>query len=83
MPIQPFVINREKEGVQHKMYRVFLYTLMIFYEFINIRTAKYDGELNSLHAFDNIEYHYPNYFHHINCKLSVFYYSRYMNTFWL
>ena len=45
---------------------------MIFYEFINIRTAKYDGELNSLHAFDNKESHYPISFHYRNCKLSVF-----------
>ena len=83
MLIQPFVINKEKERVQHKMYRMFLHTLMIFYEFINTRTAQYDGELNSLHAFDNIEFYYPNSFHCRNCKLSVFYYSRYMNTFWL
>ena len=44
MLIQPFVINMEKERVQHKMYRMFLHTLMIFYEFINMRTAKYDGK---------------------------------------
>ena len=51
MPIQPFVINKEKERVQHKMYRMLLHTVMVFYEFINIRTAKYNGELNTLHAF--------------------------------
>ena len=75
MPMKPFVINQEKERVQHKMYRMFLHTLMIFYEFTNIRTAKYDGELDSLHAFDTIEFHYPNFSHCRNCELSVFYYS--------
>ena len=43
MLIQPFIINKEKEQVQHKMYRVLLHTLMILYEFTNMRTAKYDG----------------------------------------
>ena len=43
MLIQPFVINKEKKRLQHKMYRMFVHTFMIFYEFINIRTAKYDG----------------------------------------
>ena len=33
MLIQPFVINKEKKRLK----------LMIFYKFINIRTAKYDG----------------------------------------
>ena len=43
MLIRPFVINKEKERVQNKLYRMFLRTLRIFYEFINICTAKYDG----------------------------------------
>ena len=83
MPIQPFVINKENERVQHKMNRMFLHTLMIFYEFINIRTAKCDGELSCLHVFENIEFHYPISFHCRNCKLPAFYYSRYINTVWL
>ena len=31
--------------------------LMIFYEFINIPTTKYDGKFNTLHVFDNKESH--------------------------
>ena len=83
MPIQQFLINKEKEQVQHKMYQIFLHKSIIFYECINIRTVKYDGELSSLHALDNKESHYPISFHCRNCKLSVFYSSQYMNTFWL
>ena len=42
MPIQPFVINKENGLVHHKVYRIFLHTLLNFHEFINTRTAKYD-----------------------------------------
>ena len=56
MPIQPFVISKENEQVEHKMY-MFLHTFMIVYEFFNIPTAKYDREFNTLHAFDNKESH--------------------------
>ena len=57
MPIQSFVINKENERVEHKMYDMFLHTLKTFNEFITIPTAKYDGEFNTLHAFDNKDSH--------------------------
>jgi len=82
-PIQPFVFNKEKGRVQQKMYPIFVHTSMIFYEFIDIGKAKYDGALNTSQAFDNKESYDPISFHSLHCKVSVFYYSRYFNAFWL
>ena len=83
MPIQPFLFDKEKGRVQQKMYPIFVYTSMIFYEFIDIVKAKYDGALHTLQAFKNKESHDPISFHSLYSKVSVLYYSRYFNAFWL
>ena len=50
------------------MYRIFLHTLINFYEFINICKAKYDGVLDTSHAFDNKESHDPISFNSLHCQ---------------
>ena len=65
------------------MYQIFLRTFMILHEFINIRTAKYDAVLDTLHALDNKESHDAISFHSLHCKVSGFYYLQYFNAFWL
>ena len=45
------VINKENGKIHHKMYRIFLHTLMVFYEFSNISASKYDGALQILQVF--------------------------------
>jgi len=83
MPTQQFVINKENGEVHYKSYLILLRALMILYECIDVRTAKYNGVLDTLHAFDNKESQDPISFHSLHCKVSVVYYSRNFNAFWL
>jgi len=56
---------------------------MIFYEFNDIGKVKYDGALHTLQAFNIKESHDPISLHSLHCKVSVLYYSQYLNAFWL